>query len=196
MSDMEAKPVTTPVERTSQSVPSRAEAPLTRPERVARAIRFSVDMFTVALFLYCQLQEIDGFYGVVVFWLISFTVFPYARMRVDARGNRQVAWTMLVLGVVIVGFGLVRDLGPVRDVFHGTPTNDSMLMGVVLALSGLTSVLDPVRPPSVRRLLLGIATLVAGAVWVWFSLPPSPASVGGMPRLSPGFDVVARVALG
>ncbi|MEO8183602.1 MAG: hypothetical protein ABI895_32625 [Deltaproteobacteria bacterium] len=90
--------------------------------------------------------------------------FPYARMR----ASPEVHWVSLVLGLVIVGFGLLRDIGPIRGLFHGTPTNDSMLLGVVFALGGLTNVISASTPHSIRRLLLGTATLVAGAIWLWF----------------------------
>ena len=143
-------------------------------DRAARAIRILVDTSCLALLVYCLFAGIDHVYGIVVFWLVSLVVFPYARMAKRPPGRRELDWGFIVLGVLIVGAGLIRDVGPVHSLLHGTPTNDSMLMGVALALGGLTNVLYVSRPPSMGRLLLGGATLVAGAVWLWFTIAAAP----------------------
>jgi len=148
-----------------------ADAPKTKVDRSARAIRILVDTLCIALFLYCQFSGLDVVYGLVLFWMVSVVAFPYARLAERMRASREVDWGFLVfglVGVVIVGFGLLRDMGPIRHLLHGTPTNDSMLMGVVFALGSLTNVLATNRPHSIWRLLLGTATLVAGAIWLWF----------------------------
>jgi uncharacterized membrane protein HdeD (DUF308 family) len=180
--EMVGSPVTKPEEKASRAALSTADAPKTSGDRVARAIRFAVDMLSLALFVYCQRAGGDGVFGIFVFWLISIGVFPYASTA-EPRG-RHLDWGFLVLGVVIVGFGLIRDVGPLPGVFHGTPTNDSMLMGVVFALCGLTNLLDPSRPASPRRLLLGTATLVAGAIWLWFTIEPAAAAPSARARVS------------
>jgi hypothetical protein len=129
-----------------------------------------VDALSLGLFVYCQFSGLDGWNGIVMFWLVSLGVFPYASMAERMRGQRELDWGFLVLGVLIVGVGLIRDVAPVRSVFHGTPTNDSMLLGVVLALCGLTNLLCANRQPSIGRLLMGTATLIAAAIWVWFTV--------------------------
>ena len=161
---MVVNPVTTPVEKAS--APSRVDAPKTKVDRAARAIRILVDTLCIALFLYCQFSGHDLLEGIVTFWLVSIVVFPYAGMA-RMRASREAAdWAFLVLGLVIVGFGLLRDIGPIRGLFHGTPTNDSILLGVVFLLGGLTNLSSPRGPHSIQRLLLGTATLVAGAIWL------------------------------
>jgi hypothetical protein len=164
---MVVNPVATPVERAS--APSTADAPKTKVDRAARAIRILVDTLCIALFLYCQFSGHDLLDGIVTFWLVSIVVFPYAGMAERMRASREVDWAFLVLGLVIVGFGLLRDIGPIRGLLHGTPTNRSMLMGVVFLLGGLTNLISHRRPRSIRRLLLGTATLVAGAIWLGFT---------------------------
>jgi hypothetical protein len=157
----------TPVEKASAT--PTADAPKTKVDRAARAIRILVDALCIALFFYCQFSGHDVVDGIVTFWLVSILVFPYAGMAERMRANRAAAdWAFVVLGLVIVGFGLLRDIGPIRGLFHGTPTNDSMLLGVVFLLSGLTNVSSTREPHSIRRLLLGTATLVAGAIWLGF----------------------------
>jgi hypothetical protein len=153
------------------SAPSTADAPKTKVDRAARAIRILVDTLCIALFLYCQFSGLDVVDRIIGFWLVSVIAFPYARVAERMRASRESYWGSLVfglLGLVIVGFGLLRDIGPMRGLFHGTPTNDSMLMGVVFALGGLTNVISAIRPHSIWRLLLGSATLVGGAIWLWF----------------------------
>jgi hypothetical protein len=162
---MVANPVATSVE--TASAPSTADAPKTKVDRAARAIRILVDTLCVALFLYCQFSGLDVVEGIIKFWMVSVVAFPYARMAERVRASRESYWGFLVfglLGLVILGFGLLRDVGPIHRLFHGTPTNDSMLLGVVFVLVGLTNV---IRPHSIGRLLLGTATLVAGAILVW-----------------------------
>lgn len=153
------------------STPSAPDAPKTKLDRAARAIRILVDTLCIGLFLYCQFSGIDAVYGIIMFWMVSVIVFPYAWMAERMRTSRELERGALVfglVGLVIVAFGLLRDIGPIHRLFHGTPTNDSMLMGVVFVLSGLTNLVAGSRPQSIWRLLLGTATLVAGAIWLWF----------------------------
>ena len=177
---MAGNPVTTPEEKAS--APATPDAPNARVGRATRAVRISVDALSLALFVYCQFSGLDGWSGIVIFWLVSLGLFPYASMAERLRANRELDWGFLVFGVLIVGIGLIRDVAPVRSVFHGTPTNDSMLMGVVLALCGLTNVLYARRPQSIGRLLMGIATLVAAAIWVWFTIEPAAPASSARPR--------------
>jgi hypothetical protein len=170
--------VTTPEEKVSTPAPSTFDAPNARVTRVARAVRALVDALSLALFVYCQFSGLDAWFGIVMFWLVSLGPFPYASMAERLRTNRSSDWGFLVFGVLIVGIGLIRDVAPVRTVFHGTPTNDSMLLGVVLALCGLTNLLYASKPQSIGRLLMGTATLVAAAIWAWFTIEPAaPASL-------------------
>ena len=165
---MVVNPVATLVEKAS-SLPT-ADAPKTKVDRAARAIRILVDTVCIALFLYCQFSGHDEVEPIVTFWMVSLVAFPYARMAERTRASREAYWGFLVfglLGLVIVGFGLLRDIGPIRRLFHGTPTNDSMWLGVVFVLSGLTNVVSASRPHSIWRLLLGTTTLVAGAILLW-----------------------------
>jgi hypothetical protein len=158
-----------PVEEAS--TPSAADAPKTKVDRAARVIRILVDTLCIALFLYCQFSGLDAVYGLVMFWMVSIVAFPYARMVERARGSREIERGALLfglVGVLIIVFGLLRDIGPIQRLFHGTPTNNSMWMGAVFVLSGLTNVISVRRPHSISRLLLGAATLVAGAIWLWF----------------------------
>lgn len=153
-----------PTRAEEASAPSTADAPKTKVDRAARAIRILVDASCIALFLYGQFSGLDLVVGIVTFWLVSVLVFPYARMRASREGH----WVFLVLGLVIVGLGLLRDIGPIRSLFHGTPTDKSMLLGLVFFLGGLTNLITASRPHSIQRLLLGTATLVA-ALWLGFT---------------------------
>jgi hypothetical protein len=165
---MVANLVATPAEKAS--APSTAAVPKTKVDGAARTIRILVDTLCVALFAYCQLAGLDVAEGIIRFWMVSLVAFPYARMAERMRASRESYWGFLlfgVVGLVIAGFGLLRDIGPIRGLFHGTPTNDSMLLGAVFALSGLTNVISARRPHSIWRLLLGAATLVAGAILLW-----------------------------
>lgn len=179
---MAGNPVTKSEEEAS--APATPNAPNARVGRATRVVRISVDALCLALFVYCQFYGLDGWFGIVMVWLVSLGLFPYAGMAERLRANRELDWGFLVLGVLIVGMGLIRDVEPVRSVFHGTPTNDSMLMGVVLALCGLTNVLYASRPQSIGRLLMGIATLVAAAVWVWFTIEPAAPASSARARVS------------
>jgi hypothetical protein len=68
-SDMEPNHVTPPAENTRQF--ARADAPLTRLERAARAIRLSIDVLSLALFVYCQLDGVDGVFSIVVSLMVG-----------------------------------------------------------------------------------------------------------------------------
>jgi hypothetical protein len=123
---MVANPVAISLEKAS--APSTANAPKTKVDRAARAIRILVDTLCMALFLYCQFSDLDVVDDIIRFWMVSLVAFPYARMAERMRASRESYSGFLVfgvLGLVIVGFGLLRDIGPIRRVFHGTPTNDS-----------------------------------------------------------------------
>src|SRR6185295_2948868 len=72
--EMIVNPVATPVET---SAPSTTDAPKTKLDRAARAIRILVDTLCIALFLYCQFSRVDVMQGIVTFWMVSIVVFPY-----------------------------------------------------------------------------------------------------------------------
>ena len=165
---MVVNPVATPAQTVSAA--STADAPKTKVDRAARAIRILVDASCIALLLYGEFSELDWMYGIVTFWVVSLFVFPYARMVERVRADRGAAWVSLVLGLVIVVGGLLRDVGPIHRLFHGTPTNRNMLLGVVFFLCGSTNLITARQPHSIRRLLLGAATLVACAIGLGFRI--------------------------
>jgi hypothetical protein len=137
--------------------------------RAMRATRLAIDAGTVAWFLYLVTTGAEGLNRLFFLWMLSVPAIPYASMTNTKPWRRAFVWPFFALGIFILGAGLLRDLAPVRAVLHGTPTNDGMVWGSIIALLSLTSLLDPRNSPSLRRLLLGTAVLVVGAVWVWLS---------------------------
>ena len=110
---MVVNPVATLVEKAS-SLPT-ADAPKTKVDRAARAIRILVDTVCIGLFLYCQFSGHDEVEPIVTFWMVSLVAFPYARMAERTRASREAYWGFLVfglLGLVIVGFGLPATSAP------------------------------------------------------------------------------------
>ena len=137
--------------------------------RAMRATRRAIDVGAAAWFLYLLVTGADGLYRLFCLWMLSFLAIPYSSMTNVKPLRREFVWPFFGLGILIVGIGLLRELAPVHAVLHGTPTNDGMFFGGVMALLSLTRLLDPRNSQPQRRLLLGTAVLVLGAVWVWLS---------------------------
>lgn len=137
-------------------------------DRIARAVRISLDFGSLALFVYAWFYWNEGTGHVFLFWLMSLGVFPAARFASQLRERPKAHQLCLLLGLTIAAFGLIR--GSLRS----EPINETLLLGATLWLAGWGNLLYADTPPdastSVRRLLVGIATIASGMLWLWLAL--------------------------
>lgn len=136
-------------------------------QRIARSARISLDLACGALLAYWTLSDQGGSWNVILFWLLSYAVFPYRRPPARFRHQRAVRWVWVVgtgvmLGLSVWLWQLNRSLATL------------LLLGVAGTLGGLASLPSASEAvdggPSASRLLVGFAALAVGGVWLFLTL--------------------------
>lgn len=148
--------------------------PRTRLDRAADALRSATDIAVLALLGYDSLFEAVRWRGVAAFWVITLGVFPYPRVAEQLRRRPETQHAFFLLGLALMVFGA---FGP--GLFGGSaaPSGKDIFRGLMLVLAGGSIRLyvntRPGESMSLGRLLLGIATLAAGALSLWLAAHPT-----------------------